>query len=288
MGDDLGPFVKWCGGKRSLLDQLLPLVPEHITKYYEPMVGGGALFFSLIPRNFQKYVIGDENGLLMSAYRDIKDQPELVAGHLSELVTRHTENRQVTFAESRDELNTFLVYGSLIGSTRATALFLYTNMAGFNGLWRVSKTGKYNVPIGTSTDVSSSIAKMWAASKLLNSVDVEFIHGCYSKHQMKDLSGCFVYFDPPYVPISDTSNFTSFTPKGFGAEDHIKLSKHCAHLASLGAMVVVSNSAHQSVIDMYSKIPNAKIIQLEVNRSVGGGASSRKRVPEVVIVIEPV
>ena len=205
---NLQPFTKWTGGKRQLLGELRSYMPENYNRYFEPFVGGGALFFDLAP---EQAVINDFNEELINAYRQIKDKPV----DLIDLLLGHKENNSKDYylelrAADRD--------GRLASMTdvERAARILYMLRVDFNGLYRVNSKNQFNVPYGRYKNPKIvDVDLIHQISGYLNENDIEILQTDFADAVAGAQTGDFVYFDPPYIPLNETSSFTSYTHEGF-------------------------------------------------------------------------
>ncbi len=232
------PFLKWVGGKRQLVPALLTHAPARFGRYHEPFLGGGALFFHLLPA---RAVLTDTNERLVRTWKGVRDSVEAVIGLLS--VYPHDR----AFFER-------LRATPIDGATDAevAAWFIYLNRTGFNGLYRVNRRNLFNVPFGSYTNPTICDAStLRAASAALAGTElhVEDFGGVLERAEPGD----FVYFDPPYVPLSATSSFTGYTANGFGMAEQIRLRDTAARLKARGVHVVLSNSSAPAVHELYGK-----------------------------------
>jgi DNA adenine methylase len=275
------PFLKWAGGKRALVAQILEHVPHDIERYYEPFLGAGSLFFSL-PSELPK-VVSDYNSELISVYETLRDDVE---GVLREL--RKMENTKENYIAIRawDRSPRF---SSRSPASRA-ARFIFLNKCGFNGLYRVNSQGQYNVPYGNPKTVDFIAEEnLRAVSEFLNtrSSGGEFsssiTFGDY-RQILKTASGygSLVYLDPPYHPTSLTSNFTSYSSDGFGESDQIALRDEVIRLTRAGVRVLHSNSDTSFIRNLFSD--NIFTINaVTVRRAIAAKSSSRGMITEVLI-----
>src|SRR5438128_6763327 len=191
------PFLKWAGGKTSLLPELLKHVPSPLRRYHEPFVGGGALFFAVAPR---RAVLSDNNAELVHCYGQVRDD---VHGVLDALARHVYEKAHYQNIRALNPLH-------LPPAARA-ARFIYLNKTCFNGLWRVNRAGRFNVPIGRYTNPRfHDPSALIAASQALKGAEI--VHAPVEAPLVTAAAGDFVYLDPPYVPVSATSSFASYTP----------------------------------------------------------------------------
>ncbi len=271
------PFVKWVGGKRQLLPTLLPLFPEKINTYYEPFVGAGAVFYALAEeKRFDEALINDWNKELISAYLSIQNHvPELCA-KLEILAAEYKTDPKGTFDRVRAEVQTEQV--------AIAARFIFLNKTCFNGLYRVNQKGQFNTPIGkfSSPPNICDTENLLACSKALTQVVIT--QGDFMRCALPAKPGDVVYFDPPYVPLNPTSNFTSYTAEGFNYKDQERLALRFRDLADQGVDVVASNSDTEVVRNLYQGL---RIIEVQARRSVNSKGGSRGPIGELIIVGGP-
>lgn len=205
------PFVKWVGGKRQLLDEIIPLLPKHFTTYCEPFLGGGAVLFSIQP---SKAIVSDLNIDLITAYEVIRDDVEA----LIESLKKH-ENTTEYFYAVRDMDMDKTSYQALSRIEKASRL-IYLNKTCFNGLFRVNSSGEFNSPFGHYKNpniVNEPVLR--AVSKYFNASSITFYSEDFSETLSRIGKGGFVYLDPPYNPISDTASFTGYNKGGFNRDE---------------------------------------------------------------------
>jgi DNA adenine methylase len=265
------PFVKWAGGKARVAPHVLRRLPDKISTYYEPMIGGGAVFFELArAKRFEKAVIADKNPELVNAWQVVKAD---VDGLVEELSDKK---------KYRYEKSTYLKIRAVPGKlskVELAARFIYLNRTCFNGLYRLNLKGEFNVPFGKYDDpVICDEKNLRAVSELLKKVRVTLQD--FSKVAEEAEEGDAVYFDPPYIPVSDTSKFTSYTADGFAMADHVRLAEVFEKLGDRGVRVVLSNSAAKEAVELYEGFD---IDWITGTRSVGGPADYRKSVKEMVV-----
>jgi len=254
------PFVKWAGGKRQILKHLLFYAPKEFNRYFEPFVGGGALFFELSPK---RAVISDLNAELINAYRVIKNQVE----DLIESLKKH-KNDEEYYYRIRS-----LKPAELSPVERASR-FIYLNKTCFNGLYRENSKGEFNVPFGKyKRPKICDEENLRAVSEFLNSVEVEILNADYRETCKLAEAGDFVYLDPPYIPVSKTSGFTSYTGSGFGEEDHRKLAEVFKELSEKGCFVMLSNADHPLIRELYRGF---KLVEITTNRAINCKGGRRK------------
>ena len=269
------PFLKWAGGKRQLLPAIKEYVPQKFTQYYEPFVGAGAVLFSLQPK---KSVINDTNGELINCYRVIKDNPE----ELLELCQQHQEKNSKEhyyWLREQDRQNDFKDKSPVERAAR----IIYLNKTCFNGLFRVNSSGQFNVPYGNySNPIIADPGVIRSVSAYLARKDVKIIEGDFAKAVATARKGAFIYFDPPYHPISDTSSFTGYSVNGFGESEQIRLKEVCDKLTKRGCQVLVSNSSATLIEELYSD-PNYEIVEVKAPRAINAVASKRGKINELLI-----
>ncbi len=259
------PFLKWAGGKGRLLEQLRPLLPARFARYFEPFAGGAALFFDLRPEHAE---LTDINSELIDCYRAVRDKVEPVIGALKRHRYDETHYYRVRAIDP----------ASLARPERA-ARTIYLNKTGYNGLYRVNRSGKFNVPMGRYTNPRVCDAdNLRACSAALKGVEVQVRD--FETQVARARAGDFVYFDPPYVPVSDTADFTSYAPGGFGLDGQRRLAALFASLARRGVHVVLSNSDTPLVRELYRGFRIARVLAA---RNINSRGALRGKVGEVVV-----
>lgn len=264
------PFLKWVGGKTQLLPSLLDRVPATMTGYHEPFLGGGALFFELarLSRLPKRVVLSDINPDLVTTWRGVRDDPAALADALDAHQAAHDEGHYYAVRSARP-----------IAFIERAARFIYINKAGFNGLWRVNKKGEFNVPFGHRKTVRLyDRDNLLACSRALQDVEIRCRNFIETETYAKP--GDFVYFDPPYAPLSATSDFTSYTAEGFDVEDQRRLAQGFGDLADRGVSVLLSNSSAPLILDLYAKWKPELVY---ARRAVNCDGTKRGPVPEVLV-----
>lgn len=263
------PFLKWAGGKSSLLPQLAPLFPHDFRKYFEPFLGGAAVFFHLKPSGA---VLSDINPRLVDCYLAIRDHVGEVISLLDKLRNTHGKEQ---YYQAREDLNR----GTDLSIVERAALQIYLNKTCYNGLYRENRRGHFNVPIGRYSNPSIfSVDNLFAASTLLKRADIN--NAPFDQILETARAGDFVYFDPPYEPISKTSNFVSFTRHGFTSEDQAHLATTCRRLDRMGCYFMVSNSNAPLIRELYRGFSQH---QIQARRRINSKATRRGPVVELVI-----
>jgi DNA adenine methylase len=260
------PFLKWVGGKRQLLDALLARVPPKISTYFEPFVGGGALCFAKTPRHA---VLSDQNERLIRTWQGIKNDVEGVIARLSTY-----PHDRAFFGEMRSRDI------DRESDADVAAWLIYLNKTCFNGLYRVNRKNVFNVPFGSYENPTICNAEaLRACSVALHGVELK--HADFSVVLERAKPGDFVYFDPPYVPLSATSSFTSYTAEGFGPSHQIRLRDTALELKERGVGVLLSNSSAGFIREIYAK--KFVIEEVMASRNVSSKGTTRGKIPELVI-----
>lgn len=267
----VGPFVKWAGGKTRLLPRLLPHVPNRIRDYYEPFVGGGAMYFAIRNRVAGRCHLFDLNEELINAWRVMKDRPLDLLGAFDDY---HASDSEAFYYEVRKRRP--------VGDVERAARFIYLNQTAWNGLWRVNKYGEFNVPWGARPFKGLTASRVSSLQTVLANTSVEAHDFRISMERARE--GDFAYLDPPYLPVSDTSKFFFYTERRFRAPDLSDLARACAQLTERGVHWVLSNRDTPIVRELFGE---SKIIPITARRSVA--AQNRQDVepiesPEVIIV----
>ena len=268
----VAPVLKWVGGKRQLIDDIAPLLPDRFSLYCEPFVGGGALLFELQPK---EAFINDINDELMRVYSVIKNDVEALILALVDF-----KNEADHFYSVRDWDRDKEKYASLPDVTKA-ARILYLNKTCYNGLFRVNSSGEFNSPFGNYRNPNIVNAPtLRAVSSYLNTAAVKMTTLDYSEVLAKQPKGAFVYLDPPYDPVSDSSSFTGYAKGGFTRDDQIRLRDCCDDLDRRGLKFMLSNSATGFIKDIYSKYG---ITTVKAKRAINSDSTKRGEIDEVVI-----
>lgn len=269
------PFVKWVGGKRQLLKQFrdLGLYPpedfDPITNtYFEPFVGGGAVFFDLLP---ETAYLSDLNNELVVTYNVIKNDVENLIKSLKKhkLDKEYFLNIRAKNPEKLSDLNT-------------ASRFIYLNRTCFNGMYRVNSKGGFNVPFGKYTNpLICDENNLRKASKVLKNVEIK--KQDYKEVLKKAKKGDFVYFDPPYYPVSKTASFTSYTSESFLDKEQIELRDTFVELHKRGCFVMLSNSDTPFINKIYSEPKGLRITKVQAGRAINSDASKRGKITEVLV-----
>ncbi|MEL6495767.1 MAG: DNA adenine methylase [Cyanobacteria bacterium J06623_7] len=269
------PFLKWAGGKRQLLPEISKYIPVEYERYYEPFIGAGAVLFNLQPKNA---VINDTNSELINCYRVIKDEPEA----LLELCDRHRANNSKEYYYQQREQDRGSKYSQLTPVERA-ARIIYLNKTCFNGLFRVNSSGQFNVPYGKYKNPTiADYDTIKAVSRYLNQGQVDIHNYDFEQVVANASQGSFIYFDPPYHPLSSTSSFTGYSMNGFGEAEQIGLKQLCDRLTDRGCQILASNSAAPFIKDLY-RDPRYEVIEVQATRTINTVSSKRGKISEVLI-----
>jgi len=271
----MNPILKWAGGKRRLLQDIIALLPSDYKKrsYHEPFLGGGAVFYKIRPKSG---TINDINPRLMNFYEVVRDNPV----ELIEMTSQYQYNEE-TYYKLRDRFNQ-----PGLSKIEEASLLLYLNKTAYNGLYRVNSKGEFNVPYGryyNPTIVPKRI--ILSASKIFKNViiyctDFTYIEKCANE-------GDICYLDPPYQPKSLTANFTSYSSDGFDYNDQVRLRNSCINLHEKGVSFVLSNAYVREILDLYNDINPFRIEIVKARRAISSKASTRGPVKEVLVTNIP-
>lgn len=267
------PFLKWVGGKRQLVPEIKKLLPEGIKNrlYIEPFVGAGALLFELQPK---RAIINDFNIELINVYEVIRDHPEELITALKE----HKNTSEYFYNIRAIDRQPLFNHMTVIEKASRT---IYLNKTCYNGLYRVNNAGEFNSPFGRYKNpniVNAPVIK--AVSRFLNDNDITIKHGDYEAILSDLPEKAFVYLDPPYHPISESSNFTGYIQGGWNVDEQIRLRNVCNSLNERGIQFLLSNSATPLIEELYSEYNMKKV---RATRSVNSISSKRGLVDEYLI-----
>lgn len=272
----LKPLLKWAGGKRQLMPEILPRIPDKWDTYFEPFAGGAALLCSLYSgRRIEKGVISDLNAELVNFYQIVRDSPDSFIALLSDL---QYGNNRLDYLSCRKRFNE--ITGRLSEKVERAVLFVYLNRHSYNGLWRVNSRGKYNVPFGKYKQSSYPAEDEIAAfSRMLNEVII--LNSDFRQAVSNAQEGDFVYFDPPYAPESKTANFTSYNSAAFNASEQKHLADLCRELDEKRVRFMVSNSDTEEIALLYEGFRQDHV---SASRSINSIGSKRKGACELIIM----
>ncbi len=260
------PFIKWAGGKGQLLDQLAPHLPASFATYYEPFLGGGAMFFALRPA---RAILGDINEDLIAAYRLVRDD---VGGLMTALDTHVYDKEHYYHVRGLDP--------AAMTMRERAARFLYLNRTCYNGLYRVNRKGQFNVPIGRYRSPLRlySVGVLRAASLALSNAEIRL--GSFEHTLAAAGPGDFAYLDPPYVPLSASANFTSYTRDGFVLFDQQWLKAQFDKLTERGCQALLSNSDTPFTRWLYG---DYRIDTVSASRAINSNAEGRQPITEILV-----
>jgi DNA adenine methylase len=269
------PFIKWAGGKRQLLAELDRLLPPCWNTYYEPFVGGGALLVNLENQGrLSRAVISDLNAELINLYRVVQDTPDALIAALSDEAFRNDEE---SYKFLKEKFNTLI--GDPSYAIERAALLIYLNKHGFNGLWRVNRNGKFNVPFGSHRKRSiPSDASILKFSAMLEKVTV--LNADFEAAVKPARKGDFIYFDPPYQPVSKTASFTDYNSRGFRFDDQERLARLFRRLSKKGIQLMLSNSKVREIEDLYEGF---SIETVTAKRFINCNGERRSGIQEIIV-----
>ncbi len=263
------PVVKWAGGKRQLLFEITKNMPEKFNRYFEPFIGGGAVFFEMQHENSY---ISDVNEELINLYNTIKANPE---GLIKDLKKHKNDFDYFSKIRNVDRTAGYKRWSAV----RKASRFIYLNRTCFNGLYRVNSRGEFNVPFGYYKNPRIvDEANILNCSELLQKTEIRCADFREVVKNVK--AGDFVYFDPPYVPLNDTSSFTSYTKEGFDIDMQLELRNLCDELNERGVYFLLSNSDVPIINDLYS---HYKIKKVFASRAINANVQGRGKITEVLV-----
>lgn len=264
-----GPILKWAGGKTQMLGDLLPKVPASYGRYIEPFIGGGAMFFALKPEDA---VIADSNPELINVYKEVAENVDKVISYLQQY-----ENTQEMFYNVR------ALDWQALPKAEAAARTIYLNKTCFNGLYRVNKKGQFNVPFGKYKAPNfCDIEGLYAASQVLQKANI-VCDDYLTVLKKYARQGDFIFLDPPYLPVSEYADFKRYTKEQFYEEDHVELAAEVQRLQELGCYVVLTNSNHPLVHELYKSF-NTEVIQTKRYISCRG---NKRKGEDVIVTVPP-
>jgi DNA adenine methylase len=276
------PFLKWAGGKTQLLSQLQPLLPQRFEGYHEPFVGSAALFFHLynlkqsgdLQASFKRVSLTDSNEDLVNCYRAVRDGVEPLIHWLEEHKANHN-SRYYYKVRAQNPAN--------LGEVERAARLIYLNKTCYNGLYRVNSKGQFNVPVGRYKNPGIfDPDELRASSHALENVTIE--QADFREVLRRARKGDFIYFDPPYYPVSKTASFTSYTKHAFGPFEHESLALVFEALAEKGCRVMLTNSWTDFTRRLYAGYKRKELL---ATRSINSKAAKRGKVSEMVVVNLP-
>ncbi|MBI5528743.1 MAG: DNA adenine methylase [Deltaproteobacteria bacterium] len=270
------PFLKWAGGKTQLLREILPALPAEIQTYYEPFVGGGAVFFSLAAeRRFKRAVIGDRNPALTEVYSAVRDDVGALTAVLKEHAPHATDREYFYRTRAIDPAG--------LSPAERAARMLFLNKTCFNGLWRANSRGIFNVPFGRNRNPRVLDEDLLgAASAALR--DVEIVTADFEKIVGPAGKLDAVYFDPPYHPLSKSSSFTAYDPFPFREGEHERLARVFREVVDRGAAALLSNSSCDFTRSLFQGLACREVL---ASRMINSKADGRGQIAELLVVGTP-
>ena len=285
------PFVKWAGGKTQLLPEIRKHYPHRIKKYCEPFVGGGAVLFDVLQKcHPEEVLINDVNAELINVYQQIKSNCDDLIQQLSEIQNKYKnqtlEENKIFFYKKRLRYNELKINGNNNENLEKAALFIFLNKTCFNGLYRVNKKGEFNVPFNNAKNpLICDSENLEACSELLQNVQMKV--GDYKDCKGFIDSETFVYLDPPYRPLTQTSAFTSYSENQFSDKEQVELGNFITEISNKGAKVLASNSDPKNANkednffdELYS---NFSIERIRASRMINSNAKKRGAISELLI-----
>jgi len=268
----IAPVVKWAGGKSQLLPNLLELIPKRFNLFVEPFLGGGAMTLSILPKHA---ILNDSNMELINMYKTVRDNVEELILKLGKFSNTSECFYNVRSWDREESYNT-------LDCVTKAARILYLNKTCYNGLFRVNSGGQFNAPFGRYKNPDFINEKgLIALSSYLNNPDICIKCGDYQSCIEAITKGTFVYIDPPYYPVSDTSNFTGYTGGGFNLSEQERLKQWCDYLDSNKVKFMQSNSYCETIKDLYG---NYRLQEVDAKRIINSKADKRGTVKEYVIM----
>jgi DNA adenine methylase len=274
------PFIKWAGGKSRLISQIKNFIPQEFNNYFEPFVGSGALFFymvrsAIIKRNFSAY-LSDINSEVINVYKAIKDNlPDLIRELQSNETDYYKDPKTFYYKLRADDFE--------FNDTKKAARFITLNKTCYNGLYRVNKKGVFNVPIGNYINPKiCDLENLTEVNKIMNLTNTILENYDYHNISTKINENDFIYFDPPYHPLNETSNFTNYTTHGFDYNQQKRLADFFYELDKRKCKILLSNSDTTVIRDLYSSFTE-NIISINTLRSINSNPERRKNHSELII-----
>lgn len=271
----MNPVVKWVGGKRQLLQDIKLYIPDEIDTYYEPFFGGGAVFFELLP---EKAMINDLNSELINVYKQVKNHHRELISFLENHKQHHCKEYYYDIRELDRDSEKY----SQLRDIEKAARFIYLNKTCYNGLYRVNAKGHFNAPMGTYSNPKICDKELIVEmSRYLRNHKVKIKNMDFEKFLKTAKQGDFVYLDPPYDPVSETANFTSYNKDGFPIDEQKRLKRVCDELNNKKVKFLLSNSDTSFINELYKEY---KIVKVQANRNINSKANGRGKINEVLIM----
>jgi DNA adenine methylase len=273
---ELRPLLKWAGGKRQVLPAIRPIIPPSFKRYLEPFLGGGAVFFDLLPK---RVIINDLNAELMSMYRVVRDNPSELIGLLSSMANTSNSYYEIrSWDRNPDYLESF-------SSIERAARTIYLNRTGYNGLYRVNARNQYNVPFGKYRNPKVCDSELiLMMSNYLSSRNIKITSEDFRQNISRASEGDFLYVDPPYAPLDNAnSTFTNYTAGGFSQQDLVDLKDSLDVASKKGACWILSNVKSRTTSRMFTS-KKYSVIEIRVSRPINSNADRRGHVPEILVM----
>ena len=273
------PFVKWAGGKRQLLPVLSGNMPESFERYFEPFMGGGALFFQVAAcGGARSYHISDLNSELVMSYEMIRDRPDDLIRALRSHEVKYHKDPESYYYHVRDRCD-----AGDVDKIDIVSRLIFLNKTCFNGLYRVNRSGKFNVPLGRYANPNiADASNILAVSQILNSENLTLSCQDFGAIARSARKGDFVYFDPPYLPVSKTASFTRYTDCDFGLDDQRRLADLCVTLDEMGCKVMLSNSDSDVISEMFAR-DEWTVMRVKSSRCINSDSGRRRGHADLLI-----
>jgi DNA adenine methylase len=292
------PLLKWAGGKRQLLPRLRRFYPRKFDRYIEPFFGSGAVFFDLHGAGRLRgrdVMLIDSNADLIGCYEAVRDNPDDVADALDDLAASHARDPRAVYYAVRDERfnprrhDARSPDGRIAYTPELAAMFIYLNRTGFNGLFRVNARGGFNVPMGRyERPRIADRTRLLQVAAALSRPGVQLVYGSFDTAGEMASADDFLYIDPPYAPVSRTSNFTGYTSPRFDTREQQRLQQLVLSLAGRGCYVLLSNSTAGEIVGLYDENAQARsaglrAVRVSARRAINSNAARRGVVDEFLI-----
>lgn len=267
---NIKPFIRWAGGKTWLIPHVKSIITNlEYRNYYEPFIGSGAIFFSL-QQNKNTY-LSDINPELIDSYMSIRDNPNQVIAALKQYTNTESEYYRIRALEPDNMIE-------------KAARFIYLNQTSFNGLYRVNRKGKYNVPYGHRQNLNYNYDRLRLASQKLQKVRIHCEDFSKKKYRIKE--GDLVFLDPPYTVSHNNNGFIEYNQNLFSLEDQMRLSKYIDYIKSKGAYYILTNAAHNSIKEIFTKEGDS-LTPIDRHSLIGGKKAKRSLISEYIFTNIP-
>ena len=259
------PFLRWAGGKRWLVSKHMDLFPKTYNRYIEPFLGGGSVFFRLLPK---KAILADLNSELITTYKTIQEDPDLLIKTLKKHANKHSEEYYYHMRNKQ-----------LRSQKEIAARFIYLNRTCFNGIYRVNKQGQFNVPFGKKEKILLETDNFHAVSHTLRNCQI--VHSDFGDIIDVAEAGDFLFVDPPYTVAHNNNGFIQYNEKFFSWDDQVRLSEKLLEAKNRGVLIMMTNANHKNVRELYEK--NFNLLELSRYTSISGVAENRKSYSEIIV-----